>query len=38
MARELGYCLHKPSGKAYVNLGGKVHYLGVYGSDESKEK
>ncbi|HUP80986.1 MAG TPA: site-specific integrase [Pirellula sp.] len=37
MAREPGYCLHKPSGKAYVNLGGKVHYLGVYGSDKSKE-
>lgn len=38
MAREPGYCLHKPSGKAYVNLGGKVHYLGVYGTQESKEK
>ena len=38
MAREPGYCLHKPSGKAYVNLGGKVHYLGVYGTEESKEK
>lgn len=38
MAREPGYCLHKPTGKAYVNLGGKVHYLGVYGSDESKEQ
>lgn len=38
MAREPGYCLHKPSGKAYVNLGGKVHYLGVYGTDGSKEK
>ena len=38
MAREPGYCLQKPSGKAYVNLGGKVHYLGVYGTDESKEK
>ena len=37
MAREPGYCLHKPSGKAYVNLGGKVHDLGVYGTDESKE-
>jgi integrase len=38
MAREPGYCLHKPSGKAYVNLGGKVFYLGVYGTDESKER
>ena len=38
MAREPGYCLHKPTGKAYVKLGSKVHYLGVYGSDESREK
>jgi hypothetical protein len=38
MAREPGYCLHKPSGKAYVNLVGKVHYLGVHGTDESKER
>lgn len=38
MAREPGYCLHKPSGRAYVNLGGKVFYLGDYGSEDSHEK
>ena len=37
MAREPGYCLHKPTGLAYVNLGGKVVYLGKHGSDESLE-
>ncbi len=36
MAREPGYCLHKPSGQAYVNLSGKVFYLGPHGTDESK--
>lgn len=38
MAREPGYCLHKPTGQAYVNLGGKVVYLGQFGTDESKRK
>lgn len=38
MAREPGYCLHKPTGQAYVNLGGKVVYLGLHGTDESKRK
>ena len=38
MAREPGYCLHKPTGQAYVNLGGKVIYLGEYGTDESRER
>ncbi len=33
--REPGYCLHKPSGQAYVNLGGKVIYLGEYDGPES---
>lgn len=37
MAREPGYCLHKPTGQAYVNLGGKVVYLGKHGTDESRE-
>jgi integrase len=36
MAKEPGYCLHKPSGRAYVNLSGRVHYLGPHGSPESK--
>ncbi len=30
------YCLHKPSGRAYCRIRGKVVYLGVYGSPESK--
>ena len=32
------YCLHKPSGRAYVRIRGKVVYLGVYDSPESKEE
>lgn len=38
MAREPGYCRHKPTNQAYVNLGGKVIYLGEYGSEQSKER
>lgn len=38
MAREPGYCRHKPTGQAYVNFGGRVIYLGTYGTEESKEK
>lgn len=30
------YCLHKPSGQAYVRICGKVCYVGHYGTDESK--
>ncbi len=29
------YCLHKPSGRAYVRIRGKVIYLGEYDSPES---
>lgn len=36
MAKEPGYCLHKASGRAYVNLGGRVIYLGKYGTAESR--
>lgn len=32
------YCLHKPSGRAYVRIRGKVVYVGDYGSDESKQQ
>lgn len=32
------YCLHKPSGQARVIINGRHHYLGVYGSEESKSK
>ena len=38
MAREPGYCRHKPTNQAYVNLGGKVIYLGEYGSEQSRER
>jgi len=30
------YCLHKASGRAVVRIDGFDHYLGVYGSEESK--
>lgn len=36
--RVPGYRLHKPSGQAVVTLGGKDHYLGRHGSDESRAK
>jgi len=36
--REPGYCLHKPTGQAYVNLGGRVIYLGPHDTDESRER
>jgi len=38
MAREPGYCHHKPTGQAYVRFSGKTVYLGPYGSQESKER
>jgi hypothetical protein len=38
MAREPGYRLHKPTGQAYVRLGGKMFYLGSHGSEESRQK
>lgn len=31
-----GYLLHKPTGQARVRLNGHDHYLGPYGSDESR--
>jgi len=38
MAREPGYCLHKPTEQVYVRFDGKAYYLGTHGSDESKER
>ncbi len=38
MAIEPGYCKHKSTGQAYVNLGGKAIYLGTHGTEESKER
>jgi hypothetical protein len=32
------YLHHKPSGQARVRIDGKDHYLGPYGSPESKAK
>ena len=32
------YCLHKPSGRAYVRIRGKVVYVGDYGSADSKQE
>ena len=37
MKRVPSYRLHKPSGRAVVTLNGKDHYLGEYGSAESRE-
>ncbi|MFN9917906.1 MAG: hypothetical protein ACK53L_35290, partial [Pirellulaceae bacterium] len=38
MAREPGYCRHKSTNQAYVNLNGQVIYLGEYGSEKSLER
>lgn len=35
--RVPGYCHHRGSGQAFVKLGGKVVYLGVYGSEASRD-
>jgi hypothetical protein len=32
------YCLHKSSGRAFVRLVGKMHYLGKYGSKASRRE
>ncbi len=32
------YCHHKAKGLAYVTLGGRVHYLGKYGTEESRRE
>lgn len=32
------YRLHKASGQAVVTIRGKTHYLGVFGSDDSRRK
>lgn len=38
MPREPGYCHHRPTDQAYVRLGGKIFYLGRYGSDDSRQR
>lgn len=37
-ARLPSYRLHKPSGLAVVTIGGRDHYLGPHGSDESRRE
>ena len=32
------YCRHKPSGRAFVRIGGKMYYLGKYGSQASRRE
>ena len=32
------YCLHKASGRAFVRIGGKMYYLGRYGSSASRQE
>ena len=32
------YCRHRPSGRAYVRIEGKMYYLGKYGSEASKRE
>ena len=36
--RKPGYLLHKPTGQARVRIDGRDHYLGPYGSPESRER
>jgi len=36
--KKPSYLLHKPTGQARVRLNGKDHYLGEYGSPDSREK
>src|SRR6266566_3724968 len=32
------YCLHKPSGRAFVRVGGRQVWLGAHGTQASKDK
>ena len=36
--RKPAYGLHKPSGQARVRIDGEDHYLGVYGTPESRDR
>jgi integrase len=36
--RKPGYLHHKPTGQARVSINGKDHYVGPYGSSESRER
>lgn len=37
-AKQPSYLLHKPTGQARVRVNGRDHYLGEYGSPESRER
>ena len=37
-ARVPKHCLHKPSGRAYVRIRGKVVYVGQYGTADSRQE
>ena len=37
-SKRVQYSLHKPSGQARVIIDGKHHYLGKFGSAESRNK
>ena len=32
------YCQHKPTGRAFVRIDGKMFYLGKYGSEASRRE
>ncbi len=36
-AKAPKYCVHKPSGRAYVRIRGQFHYIGEHGTRESLE-
>jgi len=36
--RKPSYLLHKPTGQARVRINGTDHYLGVYGTPESRDR
>jgi integrase len=36
--RQPKYCLHKPTGQAYVRINRKLHYLGEYNSEASHKR
>jgi len=36
-AKAPKYCLHKPSGRAYIRIRGRVRYVGEHGTPESLE-
>lgn len=33
---KYAYCLHRPTGQAYVRIAGRIRYLGKYGTNDSR--